>query len=78
MHSNSPLRHRFAMPPLPKERLNSKIPSFKLSHKKINPHNAVQLRVLNLHVQVGAFPSNRKRPLKGGMFLKEGVSGSLG
>lgn len=36
------------------------------------------LHVLNLRVQVGAFPNNRKRPLKGGMFLKEGVSGSLG
>lgn len=36
------------------------------------------LHVLNLHVQVGAFPNNRKLPLKGGTFLKEGVSGSLG
>jgi len=27
---------------------------------KINPHNAVQLLVLNLHVQVGAFSSIAK------------------
>lgn len=34
--------------------------------------------VLNLRVQVGAFPADRKRPLQGGLFLVGGVSGSLG
>ena len=46
--------------------------------KKLIPTMPSLLHVLNLRVQVGAFPNNRKLPLKGGTFLKEGVSGSLG
>lgn len=42
------------------------------------PHGAVQLHVLNLHVQVGAFPFTAKVHSNGGWFLVRGVSGSLG
>lgn len=48
------------------------------NQKKLIPTMPSSLHVLNLHVQVGAFPNNRKLPLEGGTFLKEGVSGSLG
>lgn len=42
------------------------------------PHNAVLPHVLNLHVQVGAFPHTAKVHSRGGLFLVHGASGSLG